>query len=92
MAPDQVAQALQTSTQQVNCIASRIQDLEIRDYVSTEQLDTRSSDLRNLIAQAIRGVEIAVAALRMRGADARGSGPSKIVLMSDKNDTPQHFG
>ena len=71
MAEDNVAQALQLLTQQVNSMATRLQDLEIGDFVSREQLDTRSADLRNLTAQAVTGVERAVAELRMRGVDAR---------------------
>ena len=90
----QVALALQTLTQQVNLIAERMQSLESIKPVSEEQLNARSVELQRLSADAVRGVDNAVAELRMRAADAVGGGrgESRIVLISEKNDPPQHFG
>ena len=93
-ADPQVAQALQTLAQQVTSIAERLQTLEIEahELVSLEQLDKKSNELRRLTTEAVRGVNNSMADLRMRGADAIGGGrASNIVLISDKNDTPQHF-
>ena len=88
-----VMSALQTLTAQINALGDRIQELELNqgEAVTPQQLDARSAELRNLSAQAVLGVERAVADLRMRGADAHASG-SRINLINDKYDAPQHFG
>ena len=94
-ADPQVADALQTLATQVTAIAERMQTIEGQEFVSREQLDKRSHEIQRLSTEAVQGLQGAVAELRMRGADAFGGGGARsenIVLISEKNDAPQHFG
>ena len=86
---EDVVQALQTLTGQINEIGTRLQNLEGRDVVTIQQLEARSVELRNLNQQAVQGVQEAVQQLQMRGADATGAASRGFNLINDKNDTPQ---
>ena len=88
----EIVQAMQTLTQQLNTMGDRIQVMENVGPVTTAQFDQRSRELRERNDAAVQGLEAAISQLRQRGADATPPPPSRITLISDKDDKPQHFG